>query len=77
VAFMRRALVTCILLCGCAWSQPHVTFDDSAADRLRITATNYGLTLSKVNGAILAITDRKTNVRMSVASRNGCLWGST
>ena len=73
---MRRVLLVCIFLSAPAWAQPQITFDDSSADRLRIAADNYEVTLSKANGAILGIVDRTSSSALPIASRNRCLWGS-
>ena len=61
---------------ACVLAQTPAGFDASAADRLRISTAAYELLLSKANGAILGMTDKSAAAAMSIASRNGCLWGA-
>jgi hypothetical protein len=53
-----------------------ITFDDSASDRMVISAPDYRLTLSKANGAFLGIEDPRSGAEISQGSNGGCLWGS-
>lgn len=55
---------------------PDLVFDDSTPDRLSLSNAHYKLTLSKTNGAIIALVDNDTNVNLTLGSRNGCLWGA-
>jgi hypothetical protein len=54
-----------------------IVFDESAPDRIRISAPAYELTLAKSNGAILGIRDRAAGVEVTHGSRNGCLWATS
>jgi hypothetical protein len=60
--------------------QPHpspIAFDDSAPDRIVISAPAYTLALAKSNGAILSLRDNAAGASLTLGSRNGCLWGAT
>lgn len=52
-----------------------VEFDD--ADALHIRSRHYEIVLSKDNGPILGIWDVETGQRLTMGSRNGCLWGAS
>lgn len=54
--------------------KPTVTFSATSGSRLLITTTGYRLSLSKVNGALLELVDRKTGGRL-LGEQAGCAWG--
>ena len=77
---MIRTISSLFLLAAAVCAQPRVTpivFDESASDRIRISAPAYELTLAKSNGAILGVRDRAAGVEVTSGSRSGCLWGVT
>ena len=77
---MIRTISSLFLLAAAVCAQPRVTpivFDESASDRIRISAPGYELTLAKSNGAILGVRDRAAGVEVTSGSRSGCLWGVT
>ncbi|MCA1596866.1 MAG: DUF6259 domain-containing protein [Chloroflexi bacterium] len=53
-----------------------ITFDDSASDRLVLSAPDYRVTLNKTNGAFLGIEDAQSGAVLSQGSNGGCLWGA-
>ncbi|MGI8554274.1 MAG: hypothetical protein ACR2PL_26325 [Dehalococcoidia bacterium] len=50
-------------------------FDDSGS-ALHLSTSTYDLTLSKTNGAILTLVDRRSNASLTGGSNGGCLWDS-
>jgi uncharacterized protein (TIGR03437 family) len=73
----RFVLLAAILLSSTLQGQLSATyFDDSAPDRVLLGNAYYELALSKVNGAILQLTDKSTAAPLMLGSRSGCLWGS-
>lgn len=71
---MKLSLLSALLFCATAWSQ--TGFDESQSDRLRIITNGYELALSKTNGAIVGLIDKRAHAEMTLGSRNGCLWGA-
>ncbi len=51
-------------------------FDDSDPALMRVGNPFYEVTLTKNNGAIVAIVDKQRGVTLTNGSRNGCLWGA-
>jgi uncharacterized protein DUF6259 len=54
---------------------PAVTFSDRATDRVVVTGATYRLTLSKKNGKILGLADRRSGTQLLTDARR-CLWGA-
>jgi hypothetical protein len=74
-----RTISSVFLLAAAVCAQPRVTpivFDESATDRIRISAPAYELALAKSDGAILGIRDRAAGVEVTSGSRNGCVWAT-
>ena len=66
------ALFSTVALSQTAASPPY--FDESPQDRVLLGNSFYELALSKLNGAILALTDKSTGAALTLGSRSGCLW---
>ena len=69
-------IIVCLLLPSLnVEAQSGIYFDDGHPDRLRLGNAAYELVLSKDNGAILGITDKRHDLSLTLGSRHGCLWG--
>jgi len=81
MTFRRSSISSAIgclfLLSTLASAQDGVTFDDSASDKIRISNGTYEVTLSKINGYFVDITDRIRGVSLTAGSLSGCLWSAT
>lgn len=71
------AALAAALLAPSASAQTPVVFDAKSRTRLVLTAPGYRLVLSKSNGAILDLRDRRTDARVTLGSENACLWTAT
>jgi len=73
---MRLRIVFTLLIALPSFAKPGLYFDDTVPGRLRLGNEYYEITLSKVQGGILGIVDKKANVTLAAISPGGCLWAA-